>query len=108
MISPLSDRAAIVGIGQTEFSKQLALSETQAAFAAIRAALEDAGLDAADIDGVCRYDIESTGEAELACGLGLRNIEFFSSHSHGGGGYCGQLVTAAAAIGAGLATTVLC
>jgi acetyl-CoA acetyltransferase len=107
-MSPLCNRAAIVGIGQTEFSKQLAMSETEAAIVAIRAALEDAGLAATDIDGVCRYDIESTSEADLVHGLDLGNVGFFSTHSHGGGATCGQLLTAAAAIAAGLATTVLC
>ena len=40
----LRDRAAIVGIGATEFSKNSGRSELQLAVECIRAALEDAGL----------------------------------------------------------------
>jgi acetyl-CoA acetyltransferase len=39
--------------------------------------------------------------------LGLRDVRFFSTHSHGGGSYCAIVTSAAAAIGAGHATTVL-
>ena len=45
-------QAAIVGIGQTAFSKKDERSELQLAAEAANAALEDAGLQAADVDGM--------------------------------------------------------
>ena len=99
--------AAIVGIGETEFSKQLGSSETEVARRAIGAALDDAGLGLDDVDGVCLYDIESTTIADLAAVLGLHHVRFFSTHSHGGGAYCAVILHAAAALEAGHASVVL-
>lgn len=99
--------AAVVGIGQTEFSKQLGISEAEVARRAIDAALVDAGLGLDDVDGVCLYDIESTTVGDLAAVLGLRNVRFFSTHSHGGGAYCAVMLHAAAALAEGHASVVL-
>ena len=46
MARTLKDQAAIVGIGQTEFSKNSGRSELQLACEAVRAAIRDAGLEA--------------------------------------------------------------
>jgi acetyl-CoA acetyltransferase len=100
-------RAAIVGIGQTAFAKQLGFTETEVACRAIGAALDDAGLRARDVDGLCLYDIESNGVADVVATLGLRGVRFFSTHSHGGGSYCAVVASAAAAIRAGHASVVL-
>jgi len=48
----LSGRAAIVGIGQTEFSKESGRSELQLACECVKAALDDAGLVPGDVDGL--------------------------------------------------------
>jgi acetyl-CoA acetyltransferase len=104
----IRERAAIVGIGQTPFAKRLDMSEAEVACRAIRAALDDAGLAARDVDGLCLYDIESNGVAEIACTLGLNAVRFFATHSHGGGAYCAVVQSAAAGLAAGLASVVLC
>ena len=44
--------AAIAGIGATEFSKDSGRSELKLAVEAARAALDDAGLTPADVDGM--------------------------------------------------------
>ena len=100
-------RAAIVGIGQTAFAKRIGITEAEVACRAIAAALDDAGLAPRDVDGLCLYDIESNGVAEVTAMLGLTGVRFFSTHSHGGGSYCAVVTSAAAAITAGHATTVL-
>ena len=99
--------AAVVGIGQSPFAKQLGMSEAEVAAVAIRAALDDAGLGLDDVDGLCLYDIESTTVGDVAAVLGLRNVRFFSTHSHGGGAYCAVVLHAAAALSAGHASVVL-
>lgn len=104
----LRDQSAIAGIGQTRFAKSLGISEAEVACRAIRAALDDAGLDVADVDGLSLYDIESNGVAELVAMLGLDGVGFFATHSHGGGSYCAVVQSAAAAIAAGHAHTVVC
>ncbi len=104
--SPLA-RAAVVGIGQTRFAKQLGVTEREVAAVAVRAALDDAGLGLRDVDGLCLFDIESNTVADVAAGLGLGDLRFFSTHSHGGGSYCAVVTSAAAAIAAGHARTVV-
>ena len=61
----IRDKAAIVGIGQTPFAKGLGRTEFDMAVEAIHAACEDAGLSPHDIDGVVRFDMESTDEEKL-------------------------------------------
>jgi acetyl-CoA acetyltransferase len=99
--------AAIAGIGQTQFSKQIGITEAEVAARAVSAALDDAGLGTKDVDGLCLYDIESNTIADVVAMLGLRDVRFFSTHSHGGGSYCAVVASAAAAIAAGHAATVL-
>ena len=53
----LKDATAIVGIGQTDFAKQLPESEKTLACRAILAALDDAGIDPSEVDGFASYTI---------------------------------------------------
>ncbi len=50
--NPLRDAAAIVGIGQTEFAKSIDRPEGQLAAEAVVAALRDAGIAPAEVDGL--------------------------------------------------------
>src|SRR5439155_4250213 len=103
----IRDRAAIVGIGQTPFARQLGRSEYDMALEAILAACADAGLSPRDVDGTVRYDMESTDEECLLAALGNPELRWFASSAWGGGGSASVLVLAAGAIAAGLASTVL-
>jgi 17-hydroxy-3-oxo-4-pregnene-20-carboxyl-CoA lyase len=98
---------ALVGIGQTEFSKNSGRSELQLAAEASAAALTDAGMRAADIDGLVTYQIDSTNEPDLMRCLGIPEVRFTSRTRGGGGGCCATLSHAAAAIRSGAATNVL-
>jgi len=98
---------AIVGIGQTRFARSLGVSEAAVAAEAIHAALADAGLSPRDVDGLCLYDIESNGVADVARLCGFERIRFFSTHSHGGGSYVAVVASAATAIRARRADVVL-
>ena len=106
-MSSIRDRAAVVGIGQTEFGKSLGRSEYDMALEAILAACDDAGVPAHAIDATVRYDMETTDEEMLLAALGNPRLRFFASTAWGGGGSASVLVVAAAAIAAGLAETVL-
>ena len=103
----LQDKAAIAGIGHTEFSKGLGRSEYDMAVEAIWAACEDAGISPRDINGIVRYDIETTDEEQIISVLGNPEIQYLASTSWGGGASAAVVVHAAAAIAAGLADTVL-
>ncbi len=104
---PLENRAAIVGIGQTAFGKALGRSEFDMAIEAILAACEDAGIAPGQLDGLVRYDMETTQEEELYTALGRPDLRYFVGTGWGGGGSASVLVAAATAIAAGMAETVL-
>ncbi len=98
---------AIVGIGQTEFSKESGRSELQLACECIKAALDDAGLTPADVDGMCTFTIDNNEDVDIVSSMGVENLRFSSRVPHGGGGSSGILTHAAAAISAGLADVVV-
>ena len=106
--SPLRDRAAIVGIGATEFSADSGRSELRLGVEAIHAALEDAGLGPEDVDGMCSYDMDDNTEIELQRNLGGGDLRFFSRIAYGGGAVGACLQQAAMAIATGVAEVVVC
>jgi len=104
----LRDRAAIVGIGQTEFSKESGRSELQLACEAIKAALDDAGLAPSDVDGFVTFTMDSSEEAEVARNLGIPALGMFSRIPYGGGAACAVVMQAAMAVATGVADVVVC
>lgn len=100
-------QAAIVGIGQTEYSKEAGRSETQLACEAIVAALADAGLTTADVDGLVSYTIDPVEETELVRALGIPEINWSSRLPYGGAGSQGVVMHGAVAIAAGAAEVVV-
>jgi acetyl-CoA acetyltransferase len=99
--------AAIVGIGQTEYSKAAGRSETQLAAEAVVAAVADAGLTPDRIDGIVSYTIDPVEEAELVRALGARRIGWSSRVPYGGGGSQGVLLHALGALASGAADVVV-
>jgi 17-hydroxy-3-oxo-4-pregnene-20-carboxyl-CoA lyase len=99
---------AIAGIGATEFSKDSGRSELQLAAEAVRAALDDAGLTPADMDGMVTFVMDSSAEIAVARELGAGELTFFSQIGYGGGAACATVQQAALAVGAGLAEVVVC
>ena len=105
----ISDRAAIAGIGASRFGRHLPESQLALGAAAFRAALEDAGLDRSEVDGLAvnlgwplGLDYDRIAEA---FGLDVRYVNQTWTH--------GRFVTmalqqAALAVAAGLAEVVAC
>lgn len=106
--SELRDKAVVAGIGETEYSKASGRTELALACEAIRTAADDAGVPIGEIDGLVRYDMDAVDEVALTSHLGLRNLRWMSHTGYGGTGGNAVVVHAAAAIAAGLATTVVC
>ena len=104
----LRDKAAVVGVGETEYSKRSGKTELALACDAIRAAVRDAGLAVDDIDGLVRFDMDAVDEVALTSHLGLKNLGWMSQTGYGGTGGNAVVVHAAAAIAAGLANVVVC
>jgi acetyl-CoA acetyltransferase len=98
---PLTDRTAIVGIGQTGFAKGLPDSELSLACQAISAALDDAGVAPSEVDGLAMFSMEDGREVDVARNVGLGDITFFSQVGYGGGAGCGTVGHAAMAVATG-------
>jgi acetyl-CoA acetyltransferase len=105
--STLGGNASIIGIGQTEFSKDAGRSETQLASEAIVAATADAGLHVRDIDGLVSYTIDPVEETELVRATGIQEVCWSSRVPYGGGGSQGVVLHAAAAVATGAADVVV-
>ncbi len=101
------NRTAIVGIGQTEFSKFSGRSELQLALEASKAALDDAGLTPSDIDGAVTFTLDSNDESALIRNLGVRQLRWTARTPGGGGGASATVQLAAAAVASGAANAVL-
>lgn len=104
----MRSRAAIAGIGATEFSKQSGRSELQLASEAVLAALDDAGLTPSDVDGMVTYTQDTNQEIAVAREVGIGDLTFFSRVHYGGGAACGTVMHAAMAVATGAASTVVC
>src|SRR5256885_13479740 len=104
----LRDRTAIAGIGTTEFSKDSGRTELRLACEAVSAALRDAGLAPADVDGMVTFAMDGTDEIEIARSVGIGDLTFFGRVPHGGGAACGTVAHAAMAVATGLASVVVC
>jgi acetyl-CoA acetyltransferase len=107
-MTTIRNKTAIAGIGQTEFSKDSGRSTLRMALEAILQALNDAGLEPKDIDGVVKMGAnDDIFEIDLLRSLGLPNLRFFAEIPHGGGAACGTVACAAAAVASGMADVVV-
>lgn len=99
--------AAIVGIGQTAFAKNMGRSELDLACEAVLAACDDAGVDVGDIDGVVSYHVEQVDEIDLAYTLGFDRLRYMVRTPSGGGGAASVVGLAAMALDCGAADCVV-
>lgn len=104
----ISNKAAIVGIGATEFSKNSGRSEMRLAVEATLSALAEAGIDPAEVDGISTYTMDNNPEIELFRSIGGRKLKFFSRTHYGGGAACAPIMHAAMAVATGVAEVVVC
>ncbi len=104
----IGSRAALAGIGATEFSKRSGRSELQLAAEAVFRALDDAGLAPSEVDGMVTYTQDANQEIAVARETGIGDLSFFSRVHYGGGAACATVLQAAMAVATGAASTVVC
>ena len=74
-MTSLRDRYCIVGVGETEYSRNSGRTTRAMAVDAIRNALNDAGLRPSDVDGMMSYQSnDSTPANWVAADLGIRLV----------------------------------
>src|SRR5690349_12996498 len=100
-------QAAVAGIGQTKYAKNMGRTELDLACEAIRAACVDAGVDVGAIDGIVSYHIEQVAEVDLVTALGLPDLRLMARTPSGGGGAASILGLAAVAVEHGVASCVV-
>ncbi|MBE0415431.1 MAG: transporter [Dehalococcoidia bacterium] len=103
----LRDKAAIVGIGETEYSKNSRMSNLALLLQAATRAIEDAGLTPKDIDVVIPA-MHVIPFEELAVNLGIEDLKYAVTTHMGGASAVASLESAAMAVAAGIATNILC
>ena len=104
----LKDKAAIVGVGHTEYSKDSGRSEMSLAVEAIASAVADAGLKPSDIDGIAKFSMDNNDPVNLAANLGIGALRFFAEAPWGGGGGpVGSVLLGAMAVATGMANCVV-
>src|SRR3954447_14424613 len=91
-------KAAIVGIGATEFSKDSGRSELRLALEACVAACEDAGIDPSQVNGLSTFTMETNPENDIMRSLGIKELTHFSRIHFGGGAPCATVHYAAMAV----------
>jgi acetyl-CoA acetyltransferase len=101
------DDVVIAGIGHTEYSKASGRSELQLAAEAASAAIDDAGMTPAQVDGMVTFTLDHNDELLLMRCLGIPELRYWSRTPHGGPGSNTMVQHAAAAVTAGVADTVL-
>ena len=102
----LRGRYAIVGIGETGYTRGSGMTTRALGATAVRAAIEDAGLTPADIDGMLSYSgNDSTPSTAIAGDLGIR-LDFYMDCQGGGSSTEALVGIAMGVIEAGLCRTV--
>jgi acetyl-CoA acetyltransferase len=110
----IADNAVISGVGQSALGRRLFRDPLDLTLEAALAAIEDAGLTRADIDGIATYPgnmpnppgFSGGGVTEVQDALRL-DLNWFDGGPEAPG-QLGSVITACAAVAAGLANHVLC
>jgi acetyl-CoA acetyltransferase len=110
---PLRGAAAIVGLGITPQGKVYGNTPVGFAVDAVKLALEDAGLERGDLDGLLlnpglAWNDLGMGSFQLQQALGLRDLRLSATMGLGGATACAMIQHAVQALAAGLCTTVAC
>jgi acetyl-CoA acetyltransferase len=100
---------AIAGVGYTELTKSSGASVLSLATRACQAALNDAGLPAAEVDGIVSFSLfnDSVPVQSVATALGRRELHYAVDLSLGGQAPCYAVALAALAVSSGMANNVL-
>ncbi len=93
-MSSISNKAAIVGIGVSRFSKDSGKTELRMTCECIKAALDDAGLVPPDIDGIVKHADDATDEHSVTSSMGMGNLTYFGE-SRWNGAPCAMVLRAA-------------
>src|SRR5215470_6865736 len=102
----LKDKACIVGVGESAFSRGSGKTELRLMLEASLGAINDAGLAPHDIDGIIGPPLGATAE-HMAANLGIEDLRYATTVHMGGASPVVSLQSAALAVACGIANNVL-
>jgi acetyl-CoA acetyltransferase len=105
-MSSLKDKACIVGVGESAFTRGSGKTELGLMLEASTRAIADAGLKPHDIDGIIGPPLGAASE-HIAANLGIEDMRYATTVHMGGASPVVSLQSAAMAIASGVATNVL-
>ena len=103
----LARRCAIVGVGNTAYTRGTDRTTLELHLEAAAAALADAGLTPGDVDGVMPSAPAGRCAEDFVTNLGLRDLRFSTTVHMGGASLIASVQSACLAIEAGIASCVL-
>jgi len=102
----LKDKVAVVGIGETDYTRGSGVSDLHLVLEASKKAIDDAGIKSTDIDGM----VQPWGlvkSEDMVAGLGIQDLKYAAVVMMGGASPVASLQDAVMAIGGGFADYVL-
>ncbi len=102
-----SNSVAIAGVGETDYSRDSGRTELALALQAILAALADAGIEPGEVDGLMKWWVDTSAEADVAANLGIGDLAWWGEINQAGNVGAALVAHAAAAIHAGLANVIV-
>lgn len=106
MTIQLREKAAITGVGETDYVRGAEKSAFELILQACSTAVADAGLRMKDIDGLIPPGGGANAE-RLAANLGIEDLRYSSEHHQGGASPVASIQTAAIAVATGIANHVI-
>ena len=107
MAASLNGRAAVVGIGETAYLRGSDKSALALQLEASLSAIEDAGLEPKDIDGILPYASGAAVAEDFITNFGLEDVTFSATTPMGGASCVAAIQAAAVAVATGLCRNVL-
>jgi len=105
-VSPLFEAGAVVGIGETEYTRNSGKSVIALQCEASLAAIRDAGLSPKEIDGLIMYGAGAVAE-DIVTNFGITDLRFSATVPMGGASCVAALQLAVAVVNAGICRHVL-
>jgi len=102
----IKNKAAVVGIGLSNFSRDSQRTELYLACQTIKAALDDAGLTADDIDGLVKQTDDASDEHAITSSMGMGNLTYFGE-CRWNGAPSAMIMRAAMGVAAGVANHIV-
>lgn len=102
----IKNKAAIVGIGISNFSRDSGRTELYLACQTIKAALDDAGLTPDNIDGLVKQTDDASDEHAVTSSMGMGNLTYFGE-CRWNGAPCAMVLRAAMGVAAGVANYIV-